>query len=115
MVESKINLQNLETYFGRIKQSSTKNSSHELLNSCFKNLQYFEKNQWKHLERFILEELGLERRIADEVEDLRRNLEEKETMIKRIIKENIDIRDQLTELRMKDNQTTERSVGRLPR
>lgn len=67
------------------------------------------------MERFILEELGLERKMADEVEDLRRSLEEKEIMIKRIIKENIDIRNQLTGLRMKDNQTTERSVGRLPK
>lgn len=47
------------------------------MTSCFKNLQYFEKLQWKHLERFILEELGLEKRIMDEVEELKKNLEEK--------------------------------------
>ena len=66
-----------------------KNNCNEIMTNCFKNLQYFEKNQWKHLERFVLEELGLEKKITDELEELKQSLEEKETIIKRIIKENI--------------------------
>ena len=89
MIESKIYLQNVENYFTRIKQSCMKNNCNEIRTNCFKNLQYFEKNQWKHLERFVLEELGLEKKITDELEELKQSLEEKETIIKRIIKENI--------------------------
>ena len=103
MVSTKINSQNLETYIGRIKQSCIKNNSGDYLNACFKNLQYFEKSQWKHLDRFILEELGLEKKMTEEVQDLKKSLEEKENMIKKIIKENIDLRNQLTDLR--NNQT----------
>jgi hypothetical protein len=66
-----------------------KNNCNEIMTNCFKNLQYFEKNQWKHLERFVLEELGLEKKITEELEELKQSLEEKETIIKRIIKENI--------------------------
>jgi hypothetical protein len=56
------------------------------MTNCFKNLQYFEKSQWKHLERFILEELGLEKKVFDELEELKKTLDEKETMVKRLIK-----------------------------
>ncbi len=83
------------------------------MTNCFKNLQYFEKSQWKHLERFILEELGLEKKVFDELEELKKTLDEKETMVKRLIKQNVDLRNQLTEMRMKDGPHSERNVGKL--
>lgn len=54
--------------------------------NCFKAMQYFEKSEWKRLETFVLEDIKIQRSGVD-VENYKKQLEEKEREIKAIKKE----------------------------
>ena len=47
--------------------------------ACFKNLQYFDRSQWKKLDSLILEEMGVNKKGSfEEIESIKKTLKEKE-------------------------------------
>ena len=57
-----------------------------MLFSCLKNLQYFEKAQWKKLDSFVLEELGIQAKKNTDEESLRKVIKEKDELNKKLTK-----------------------------
>ena len=70
-----------------------KHNCEELMLSCFKNLQYFDKGQWRKLDGFVAEEVGRGKKHADQLQVLKQNVEEKDILIKKLIKENMELKN----------------------
>lgn len=89
----------LEDYIKHIRTTCIKNDCNDFMFSSLKNLQYFDRNQWKKLDRYLLEELGLTKReTSDELEMLKKSLKEKEELIKKLIRENMDFKNQIANM-----------------
>jgi hypothetical protein len=81
----------MEEYMKRIKGSCTKNGCEDLMLSCLKNIQYFEKSEWKKLEQFLEQDIsGV--KIRNDPESLKKQLEEKEKELKNLKKENMELK-----------------------
>ena len=66
-------------FMKHIRNNCIKNDCSDLMFACMKNLQYFEKNHWKKLDAYILEELGINKKpTGDEIENIKRVLKDKE-------------------------------------
>ena len=52
--ENKMDEIKLEDYIKHIRAGCLKNDANELMFACFKNLQYFDRAQWKRLDSYIL-------------------------------------------------------------
>lgn len=52
--ENKMDEIKLEDYIKHIRAACYKNDANELMFACFKNLQYFDRAQWKKLDAFLL-------------------------------------------------------------
>lgn len=63
------------------------NKSTQVLNNCFKKIQFFGVKEWEELERFLYEEPEERRKKEEEFEELKILVEDKQARIKALIKE----------------------------
>ena len=80
-----------EEYVKRMKGSCMKYGCEEVMLNCLKNIQYFEKPDWKKLEVYVTKEIKNERS-PDEPDLLRRQLEDKEKEVKTLKKEMFELK-----------------------
>ena len=77
----------LEDYLKHIRAACIKNDCNQVMFACFKNLQYFDRSQWKKLDSLILEEMGVNKKGSfEEIESIKKTLKEKEQLIKKLIR-----------------------------
>lgn len=61
--ENKMDDIKLNDFIKHIRASCIKNDCTDIMFACMKNLQYFEKSQWKKLDAYILEGLGINKKL----------------------------------------------------
>lgn len=77
----------LDDYVKHIRASCINNDCNEFMFACMKNLQYFDSKQWKKLDRYLLEELGVtEREQKDSGEMMNKKLKGKQEELRKIKK-----------------------------
>lgn len=64
----------IEEYTKRIKGSCTKNNCEEIMLTCLKTMQYFDKNEWKQLEILLAQDLKNTKTAGADQENLRKQL-----------------------------------------
>ena len=78
VLENKMEDLKISEYIKHMRTNCIKNNCTNLLFSCLKNLQYFEKGQWKKLDSFILEELGIQTKKNTDEESLKKVIRDKD-------------------------------------